>query len=254
MPEPLVRRAVGRHRPARPAPTGTPSRSSRATLSRSENCWVVTVSPSSPGSTMKTPTPVGRLGRHQEQVRVRPRRSVVFTRHKSAPSPGGGIVKLLTWCGAARIGGLWRLRRRGLRYAIEVIGHAVWLYHRFTLSLRDVEELMLARGVVVTYKSIRSWCAKFGPDYAAQLRRSTPPQRQWHLRGFREHQRHPLIICRAPRPPSAATCSTSSCGHAVTQWRLNGFRSCSRACATCARAGDQQAGQLSGRSPRRSVR
>ena len=50
----------------------------------------------------------------------------------------------------------------------EVIGHAVWLYHRFTLSLRDVEELMLARGVVVTYATIRSWCAKFGPDYAAR--------------------------------------------------------------------------------------
>jgi putative transposase len=58
-------------------------------------------------------------------------------------------------------------RYKGYRYPIEVIGHAVWLYHRFTLSLRDVEELMLARGVVVTYETIRSWCAKFGPDYAA---------------------------------------------------------------------------------------
>ena len=55
-------------------------------------------------------------------------------------------------------------RYKGYRYPIEVIGHAVWLYHRFTLSLRDVEELMLARGVVVTHETIRSWCAKFGPD------------------------------------------------------------------------------------------
>ena len=54
-------------------------------------------------------------------------------------------------------------RYKGYRYPIEVIGHAVWLYHRFALSLRDVEELMLARGVVVTYATIRSWCAKFGP-------------------------------------------------------------------------------------------
>jgi hypothetical protein len=60
-------------------------------------------------------------------------------------------------------------RYKGYRYPIEIIGHAVWLYHRFALSLRDVEELMLARGVVVTYETIRSWCAKFGP---------TPPRRQ----------------------------------------------------------------------------
>ena len=59
-------------------------------------------------------------------------------------------------------------RYKGYRYPIEVIGHAVWLYHRFTLSLRDVEELMLARGVGVTHETIRSWCPKFGPDYAAR--------------------------------------------------------------------------------------
>ena len=73
-------------------------------------------------------------------------------------------------------------RYKGYRYPIEVIGHAVWLYHRFALSLRDVEDLMLARGVVVTYETIRSWCAKFGPDYAAQLRRRRPrPGDKWHL-------------------------------------------------------------------------
>ena len=73
-------------------------------------------------------------------------------------------------------------RYKGYRYPIEVIAHAVWLYHRFALSLRDVEELMLARGVVVTYETIRSWCAKFGPDYAAQLRRRRPrPGDKWHL-------------------------------------------------------------------------
>ena len=73
-------------------------------------------------------------------------------------------------------------RYQGYRYPIEVIGHAVWLYHRFALSLRDVEELMLARGVVVSYETIRSWCAKFGPDYAAQLRRRRPrPGDKWHF-------------------------------------------------------------------------
>ncbi|HTH88143.1 MAG TPA: IS6 family transposase, partial [Mycobacterium sp.] len=74
-------------------------------------------------------------------------------------------------------------RTKGYRYPIEVIGHAVWLYHRFALSLRDVEELMLARGVVVTHETtIRSWCAKFGPDEAARLRRRRPrPGDKWHL-------------------------------------------------------------------------
>jgi len=73
-------------------------------------------------------------------------------------------------------------RYKGYRYPIEVIGHAVWLYHRFALSLRDVEELMLARGVVVTHETIWSWCAKFGPDYAAQLRRRRPrPGDKWHF-------------------------------------------------------------------------
>ena len=73
-------------------------------------------------------------------------------------------------------------RYKGYRYPIEVIGHAVWLYQRFALSLRDVEELMVARGVVVTYETIRSWCAKFGPAYAAQLRRRRPRSGdKWHL-------------------------------------------------------------------------
>ena len=73
-------------------------------------------------------------------------------------------------------------RYKGYRYPIEIIGHAVWLYHRFALSLRDVEELMLARGVAVTYETIRSWCARFGPDYANQLRRRRPgPGDKWHL-------------------------------------------------------------------------
>ena len=71
---------------------------------------------------------------------------------------------------------------KGFRFPIEVIGHAVWLYHRFALSLRDVEELLLARGVVVSHETVRSWCARFGPDYAKKLRRRRPrPGDKWHL-------------------------------------------------------------------------
>jgi putative transposase len=58
----------------------------------------------------------------------------------------------------------------------------VWLYHRFPLSFREVEELMLGRGVVVSYETVRRWCVKFGPAYARELRRRRPrPGDKWHL-------------------------------------------------------------------------
>jgi transposase-like protein len=71
---------------------------------------------------------------------------------------------------------------RGYRYPAEIISHAVWLYFRFSLSLRDVEELLAERGVTVTYETIRAWCAKFGPSYAAGLRRRRAcVSDKWHL-------------------------------------------------------------------------
>ena len=71
---------------------------------------------------------------------------------------------------------------KGHRYPPEIIAHCVWLYHRFPLSFREVEEMMLARGVVVSYETIRAWCAKFGQAYANQLRRRRPrPGDKWHL-------------------------------------------------------------------------
>jgi putative transposase len=60
---------------------------------------------------------------------------------------------------------------KGHRYPVEIINHCVWLYFRFPLSFREVEELMLVRGVAVSYETIRRWCAKFGRAYANQLRR-----------------------------------------------------------------------------------
>ena len=60
---------------------------------------------------------------------------------------------------------------RGHRYPREIIGHAVWLYYRFDISLRDVEDLLAERGITVSYETIRRWCAKFGLDYAKRLRR-----------------------------------------------------------------------------------
>ena len=60
---------------------------------------------------------------------------------------------------------------RGHRYPAEIISHAVWLYHRFCLSFRDVEDLLAERGVTVSYEAIRKWCRKFGGEYARRLRR-----------------------------------------------------------------------------------
>jgi putative transposase len=68
------------------------------------------------------------------------------------------------------------------RFPVAIISHAVWLYFRFCLSFRDVEELLLERGVVVTYEAIRQGCRKFGQTYATQLRRRRPrPGDKWHM-------------------------------------------------------------------------
>ena len=71
---------------------------------------------------------------------------------------------------------------KGHRYPVEIISHCVWLYCRFALSLRDISEMMLERGVVVSHETVRQWCAKFGQGYANQLRRRRPrPGDKWHL-------------------------------------------------------------------------
>src|SRR6266478_5404306 len=68
------------------------------------------------------------------------------------------------------------------RFPPVVIQHAVWLYLRFTLSYRDVEELLAERGLDISYESVRSWVLKFGPMIARRLRRGRPrPSDRWHL-------------------------------------------------------------------------
>jgi putative transposase len=68
------------------------------------------------------------------------------------------------------------------RFPGEIVGHAVWLYYRFSLSHRDVEELLFVRGILVSYEAIRTWCRKFGQQYANHLRRQRPrPGDTWHL-------------------------------------------------------------------------
>jgi putative transposase len=68
------------------------------------------------------------------------------------------------------------------RFPPEIIAHAVWLYFRFPLSLRLVEEMLLERGIVVSYETVRRWALKFGPEYARRLKRKRPSRRDiWHL-------------------------------------------------------------------------
>ena len=73
-------------------------------------------------------------------------------------------------------------RYKNHRFPGEIISHGVWLSYRFTLSYRDVEELLFERGITVSHEAIRQWCRKFGQDYANRLRRRRPqPGDKWHL-------------------------------------------------------------------------
>ena len=68
------------------------------------------------------------------------------------------------------------------RFPPAIIAHAVWLHFRFPLSLRLVEEMLLERGIAVSYETVRRWALKFGRDYARRLKRKRPSQRNiWHL-------------------------------------------------------------------------
>jgi putative transposase len=68
------------------------------------------------------------------------------------------------------------------RFPGELISHAVWLYFRFLLSYRDVEELLAERGIAVSYETVRQWCRKFGLTFADGVRRRRPrPGDKWHL-------------------------------------------------------------------------
>ena len=78
--------------------------------------------------------------------------------------------------------GMKRISYSGYQFPPAIIRQAIWLYLRFTLSLRDVEDLLAERGITVSYESIRRWIIHFGPMIAADLRRRRPkPHTNWHL-------------------------------------------------------------------------
>src|SRR3954452_13686855 len=86
------------------------------------------------------------------------------------------------------------------RFPAELISHAVWLYHIFSLSFRDIELLLAERGLIVSYESVRQWCLKFGASFADKLRRRRPkPGDKWHLDEVfcqSARKRDPLSACK----------------------------------------------------------
>ena len=75
-----------------------------------------------------------------------------------------------------------RARYGGYRFPAEIIGHAVWLYFRFPLGLRMVEELLAERGIIVSHETVRQWARKFGQHFANQIRRRLPRVAdKWHF-------------------------------------------------------------------------
>ncbi len=71
-------------------------------------------------------------------------------------------------------------RYKNHRFPPEIISHGVWLYYRFALSYRGVQELLLERGIEVSHEAVRGWCQKFGQDDANRLRRRRPqPGDKW---------------------------------------------------------------------------
>ena len=84
--------------------------------------------------------------------------------------------------GSSRLERMKPISYKRHRFPADVIRHAVWLYFRFTMSFRDVEELLAQRGIEVSYETIRCWTIKFGPLFARELKRRRPaPSPRWHL-------------------------------------------------------------------------
>ncbi len=115
----------------------------------------------------------------------------------------------------------------GYRFPAEVISQAVWLYFRFPLSLRNVDEILAARGIVVSHETVRQWGLKFGRGIANRIRRRLPRAGdKWHLDEVAVKiagQKHWLWRGWT----KTASCWTSSCRAGATSMRPNAC------CASC---------------------
>ncbi len=123
------------------------------------------------------------FGTERSEVRILSPRPININSRRLPPLAGYCQVKRQSagYCGILHgcPGSLFNHRHR---FPKEIISHCVWLYFRFALSFRDVEEMLAMRGVVLTYETVREWCLKFGQIYANELRRRSPrPGDRWHL-------------------------------------------------------------------------
>jgi len=85
-------------------------------------------------------------------------------------------------CVGAVAEGMRKISYSGYRFPPEIIHQAIWLYLRFTLSFRDVEDLLAEREIAVSYETVRRWVNHFGPMIAAHLRKRRPkPHATWHV-------------------------------------------------------------------------
>lgn len=115
------------------------------------------------------------------------------------------------------------------RFPPDVIRYAVWLYYRFTMSLRDVEDLLTERGIDVTYATVRCWANKFGPAFAANIRRGRG-QACWAAKDFAAV---PAAQSHLQNPPRKGTkwCLSMMVGTSTTPWMgrhlpAEGLRQC----------------------------
>src|SRR5205807_9504985 len=133
------------------------------------------------------------------------------------------------------------LSYRRHRFPPEIIQHAIWLYLRFTLSYRDVEELLAERGLDISYETVRRWVLKFGSAIARRLRQRRPrPSDRWHLdeiggagrreadvplAGRRSRGRGPRPACPAPaRQPGGAAADAQAAQEARLRAEIAGHR------------------------------
>jgi hypothetical protein len=123
---------------------------------------------------------------------------------------------------------------KGFRYPVEVVSHYVWLYHRFPLSLRDVEEMMAERGVSVSYDTIHQWCRKFGQTYATDCAAAGLDQATSGMSTRCLSRLEARLTTYGARWTSTGTCWTSWSPPTATLWPPPGsFVSCSKDGSTC---------------------
>jgi putative transposase len=108
---------------------------------------------------------------HPHARGTRKARRDIVTAVRACGLPGGSVAK-----------GMTKISYKGYRFPPEIIQQTIWLYLRFTLSFRDVEDLLAERGIIVFYETVRRWVNLFGPMIAADLRKRRPkPHTTWHL-------------------------------------------------------------------------